>query len=59
MSWESRRKEEENWRVTNGGVDCGLAHTTDEEIKESLKKSVSGPEKAREVDGMIFGSIVE
>lgn len=41
------------------GIDCGLTHITDEEIKESLKKRASGPEEAKEVDRMVFGSIVE
>jgi hypothetical protein len=40
-------------------IDCGLTHITDDEIKESLKKSVSGPEEAKEVDGVVFGAIAE
>lgn len=39
--------------------DCGLCHTTDEDIKESLRKRVSGPEEEKEVDTMVFGSIAE
>lgn len=38
-------------------TDCGLCHTTDEEIKESLRKRASGPEEEKEVDAMVFGSI--
>lgn len=41
------------------GLDCGLTHVTDDYIKESLKKSASGPEEEREIDGMVFGSISE
>jgi len=40
-------------------TDCGLCHTTDEDIRESLRKRVSGPEEAKEVDVMVFGSIVD
>jgi len=40
-------------------TDCGLTHITDEEIKDNLKKRVSGPEEVKEVDGMVFGSIVD
>lgn len=41
------------------GVDCGLCHITDEEIRESLRRRASGEEEVREVGEMTFGSIGE
>ena len=40
-------------------VDCGLCYITDEQIKESLIKRVSGDVEARSVERMVFGSIGE
>jgi hypothetical protein len=40
-------------------IDCGLTHITDERIKESLKKRASGLEEEKEIDGMIFGTIIK
>ena len=40
-------------------TDCGLAHITDAEISETLKKSVGTEEEKAVLDGMKFGSITE
>ncbi len=40
-----------------GGLDCGLCHITDEELRTKLKVEV--PEKAEEIEDMKFGEIQE
>lgn len=40
-------------------TDCGLCHTTDENIRESLRKRAGREEEVREIGEMSFGSIVE
>lgn len=41
-------------------TDCGLCHTSDEDIKESLRRRLAGEgEEIEAVERMRFGSIVE
>ena len=37
--------------------DCGLCHTTDEDIRQSLRRRATKPEELKEIDSMSFGSI--
>ena len=39
-------------------IDCGLTHTTDDDIRMKLKER-AGPEKEREVDAMEFMAFKE
>ena len=39
-------------------IDCGLSHTTDDEVRMKLKER-AGPEKENEVDAMEFMAIKE
>lgn len=43
-------------RVAYSNTDCGLSHATEDGLKMKLKER-AGPEKAAEVDAMVFGTI--
>jgi hypothetical protein len=47
----------ERYVLTSTVQDCGLCHTTDEDIRESLRRRATKPEELKEIDSMSFGSI--